>query len=447
MERRDFLKILGGSGAAAALGGCAQPVEKILPYVIPDEDVVPGVTTWYATVCRECPAGCGMLVRTREGRAVKVEGNATHPVNAGALCARGQASLQGLYNPDRIPQPHRRDASGRLHPIGWDEAEALLAERLADLRSRRAGERVAFVGRLEMGGLRQLVGQFLGTIGSSWHLTYEPFAYEPLRAANRIAFGRDAIPFYDLAAARFMLSFDADFLETWISPVEFARAFARFRSIREGTRGSFVYVGPRLNLTAANADSWLSLRPGTEGILALGLVHVILQEQLATLPDLDREQLRNLVKGYDPPRVAAQTGLPAGAIVRLARTFVAHRPSLALGGGVSTSGRKATASLVAINYLNAIAGNVGHTVRFGPNAAIATASPFGDLRRLIAAMSRGDVEVLLLHDVNPLFTLPAATGFAEAMARVPLVVSFSSFPDETAQHAHLILPEPTPLES
>src|SRR5574341_1862460 len=130
MERRDFLKILGGSGAAAALGGRAQPVEKILPYVIPDEDVVPGVTTWYATVCRECPAGCGMLVRTREGRAVKVEGNPSHPVNRGRLCARGQASLQGLYNPDRIRQPLLKDASGRFKPLSWDEAEAWLVTHL-----------------------------------------------------------------------------------------------------------------------------------------------------------------------------------------------------------------------------------------------------------------------------------------------------------------------------
>ncbi len=447
MDRRDFLKILGGSGAAAALSGCAQPVEKILPYVIPDEDIVPGVASWYATVCRECPAGCGMLVRTREGRAVKVEGNPAHPVNAGALCGRGQASLQGLYNPDRIPHPLRRDASGKTHPMSWAEAESLLAERFAALRARGAGDRMAFVGRLETGSLRRLVGEFLAAIGSTQYLIYEPFAYEPLRAANRIAFGRAAIPLYDIEAARFLLSFDADFLETWISPVAFARAFARFRAVRDGTRPGFVYVGPRLNLTAANADVWLPIRPGTEGILALGMIHVILQEKLAPVSGREGDRLWVQVQDHDSLAVAKATDLPAESVQQLARTFARERPSLALGGGIAASANNATATLVAINTLNAIVGNLSRTVRFGPNASLAEASPYADLQRLIQAMAQGDLEVLLLHDVNPLFTLPAATGFDEALAKVPLVVSFSSFPDETATAAHLVLPDHTPLES
>jgi molybdopterin-containing oxidoreductase family iron-sulfur binding subunit len=447
MDRRVFLKLLGSSGAAATLAGCGEPVERILPLVRSDEDRVPGVAAWYATVCRECPAGCGLLVRTREGRAVKVEGNPAHPVNGGGLCARGQASLQGLYNPDRIRHPIRREPSGATRPITWAEAEGLLADRLAALGERRAGARVAFVGRLETGSLRRLVGEFLAAIGSPWHLTYEPFAYEPLRAANRIVFGRDALPRYQIEAARFLLAFDADFLETWISPVEFARAFARFRTVREGTRGGFVYVGPRLNLTAANADTWIPIRPGTEGVLALGMMHVILQERLVEVPGLERERLWPLARAHEPAAVAQQTDVPAETVRSLAGAFVADRPSLALAGGIPTSGATATAGLVAVNHLNALAGNVGRTVRFGPDASLGTASPYADLRRLIAAMGRGEVEVLLLHDVNPLFTLPAAAGFAEALAKVPLVVSLSSSPHETALRSHLVLPEHTPLES
>ena len=107
--RRTFLKVLGGAAPAAALAACSPvPPERIIPFVVPPEDVVPGVASWYASVCGECPAGCGTLVRTREGRAVKVEGNPEHPINRGSLCVRGQASLQGLYNPDRIAGPQRR---------------------------------------------------------------------------------------------------------------------------------------------------------------------------------------------------------------------------------------------------------------------------------------------------------------------------------------------------
>ena len=139
IDRRNFLKLLGVS-ATAPLASCASgPVEKIIPYVIQPEDIVPGVSVHYATVCQECSAGCGMLVRTREGRAVKVEGNPSHPVNAGSLCARGQASLQGLYNPDRIRQPLARDDAGRLQPISWEESEQIVADKLQTLQTPRSG--------------------------------------------------------------------------------------------------------------------------------------------------------------------------------------------------------------------------------------------------------------------------------------------------------------------
>ena len=128
VNRRDFLKIIGVTGAATLTGCASETREKLIPYLIPAEEIVPGHALWYASTCRECPSGCGMLVKSREGRAIKVEGNPHHPVNRGRLCARGQASVQGLYNPDRIREPMRRDPAGRFQPIKWEEAEELLAE-------------------------------------------------------------------------------------------------------------------------------------------------------------------------------------------------------------------------------------------------------------------------------------------------------------------------------
>src|SRR3989338_1523582 len=133
MKRRDFFKLVGATGAAAATAGCQQATESILPLVVPNEQLVPGVAAWYATVCRECPAGCGVLARNREGRVVKLEGNPDHPVNQGALCIRGQAALQGLYNPDRLRGPMQRGASGLLKPVKWEEAEKFLVEQLTAL--------------------------------------------------------------------------------------------------------------------------------------------------------------------------------------------------------------------------------------------------------------------------------------------------------------------------
>ena len=449
IDRRAFLKVIGVGGATTALVGCgAEPPEKLIPYLIPPEELIPGMASWYATVCRECPAGCGMLVKTLEGRAIKGEGNLAHPVNQGRLCARGQASLQGLYNPDRIREPLSRDQNGHLHSISWDEAEGRVASRLADLRRKGKADRVAFLTPLLSGGLDRLIDTWLSALGSRRRLRYEPFAYEPLRTANRITFGRDAIPAYDLEGAKFLLSFGADFLETWISPVAYARGFAAMRAYQDGRIGTFFYVGPRLSLTAANADRWIPIKPGTEGFLALGMIHVILGEGLeGALPQEERERLKSLVKPYPPERVAIRTELPEGTIFRLARAFAREKPSLALGGGVAMTGSNATSTCVAINLLNYVVGNVGKTVRFGPNVTLANLATYRDMLSLIDAMNGDKVEVLLLYSTNPLFTLPQAAGFREALRKVPLVVSFSSFLDETTAEAHLILPDHTFLES
>src|SRR2546427_11523254 len=190
MNRRDFFKIVTVSGAAAASGGCQQASETILPLVVPNEQLVPGVASWFATVCRECPAGCGVIARNREGRVVKLEGNPDHPVNSGALCARGQASLQNLYHPDRFAGPQRRDG-GTLRAVGWDEATKALADKVGALRQSRKGRSIALVSQLETSSLGVLLDQWTQAIGARPRLAYEPFAFEAMRAANRQTFGRD----------------------------------------------------------------------------------------------------------------------------------------------------------------------------------------------------------------------------------------------------------------
>src|SRR5574341_2380605 len=143
LNRRRFLKVLGvaGGGSLAATACGSQSPEKLIPYLIPVDDQVPGVATWYATTCRECPAGCGLHVRVREGRAVKLEGNPDHPINRGKLCARGQAALQGLYNPDRVRTPLARGEDGQLAPITWDEA----LQRLRDQVQRASEQGLVFL--------------------------------------------------------------------------------------------------------------------------------------------------------------------------------------------------------------------------------------------------------------------------------------------------------------
>jgi molybdopterin-containing oxidoreductase family iron-sulfur binding subunit len=440
MNRRRFLTVLGATGGgAAALGGCAgDQADKLIPYLIPPDNQIPGVATWYATTCRECPAGCGLHVRVREGRAVKVEGNPDHPINRGRLCARGQASLQGLYNPDRIRGPMARAADGTFESISWDDAQHRLAERVGQA----GAAQVRFVTGAETGTFGRLVREWLAALGAPAPVAFEPFAHEALRWAGRQAFGQDALPRYDVAAARYVISFGADFLETFLSPVRLAREFATGHGLTDGAMGRFVHVEPRMSLTGMNADEWIAPKPGSEALVALAMARVILAERLGR-PPADAARLSGVLASYTPSAVAEPCDVPAETIERLAREFAAE-PSVAVAGGVGAQHDQAHVTALATHFLNYVAGNVGRTVRFpdGPPAA----GTYADLTGLVADMQAGNVAMLLLHEANPAYAAPAGLAFAAAMERVPFKVSFSRFMDETAAGCDLILPDHDPLE-
>ena len=433
LKRRDFLKVVGASGAGASVLGCStERVEHLLPYVVPPEDITPGVATWYTTVCGECEAGCGMWVRTREGRVVKVEGNPQHPVSRGALCSRGHSSLQALYNPDRYTGPMLRQG-GELRPIPWEDAEQMVADRLAD-----AGEHYLLTGSTGS-SLAALMSDFAGATGGQV-VRYDPLAEAPLREASRIVFGRDVVPWYDLEEARFIVSFGADFLESWLSPVRDGRGFARMSSVdEEGRKGRFTFVGSRLSLTGQNADDWLPIRPGSEALVALAMANVVGGGPAAG-------PYRNIVAAYNPENVANMVGVEAASIRELAERF-AEGPSLALGPGIAGLHRGATAANVAVAILNSVAGNVGRTVHYDAPQLDAPSAGFAPMQEVIEAMRGGGVGAVLVHGSNPAYALPASSGFREAYGNVPFKVSFASAMDETAAEADLILPDRHFLES
>src|SRR5882724_2025434 len=159
IDRRRFLKVLGVTGAgAAAVSACGigpEPTERLIPYLVQPEDQIPGTATYYATTCRECAAGCGVRVRVREGRAVKLEGNPDSPINRGRLCARGQAALQGLYNPDRISHPLVRNAGGTFEAIDWDGALQRLSAKVREAQ----GKGIVFLTGAEQSSFGDLVDE------------------------------------------------------------------------------------------------------------------------------------------------------------------------------------------------------------------------------------------------------------------------------------------------
>ena len=436
IQRRDFLRVVGASGAGATMFGCSTDnVEKLIPYVVPPEEITPGVATWYASVCGECAAGCGIWVRTREGRAVKIEGNPQHPVSGGALCARGHSALQGLYNPDRLTGPMMRDGDG-FTPVSWEDAEAQLVERLG-----AAGGNVLLVTGSAGGALGHLFDRFAEVTGGT-RVEYEALSEAPLREAARLAFGRDVVPTYDFEAARFVLSFGADFLETWLSPTAYGRGFARMSAIDQmGSKGRFVFLAPRLSLTGQNADEWFPIRAGSEAGVALAMAAVIAGDGADAGPYAD------LLAGFDLDAAANAAGLSTDEIADLARRFVTEGPGLALGPGVSGQHRGATGANMAVLVLNHVAGNIGRSVHLASPDQAAASSAYASFESAMGSMRAGEVAVALVHGANPAYSLPPAAGFADAFGAVPFKVSFASALDETAHLADLVLPDTHPLES
>ena len=444
MKRRRFLQVAGVTGAGLAAGCSSGEPDHLLPYLVPSDELIPGIPTVYASTCRECPAGCGIRVTTREGRAIKVEGNPDHPVNRGRLCARGQAALQGLYDPDRVTRPMKRNGA-TWSPITWEQAEQEVAAALGAAATSGA-DRVAFIGAAEAGPLDRFYDAWIAAFRSSRRVRYEAFAFEPLREASRLVFGVTAVPSHDFGAARYILSFGADFLETWLSPVEYAGGFAAAHGYREGRMAKFVAVEPRRGLTGFSADEWVAPKPGTEALLALGIANAALRQGRGRVQGREADQLRGFLARFDAATVAQQTGVAAEVIERLAREFTERAPSLAVAGGVAGQHAAATQTAVAVHLLNYVAGNVGRTVTFPAASVWDQVATYQDMTRLIAAMNDGSVDVALVHATNPAFTLPALAAFAAAFRKVKLKVSFSSYMDETAALCDLILPDHHPLE-
>ena len=419
------------------------------------EDLVTGTDNWYASTCRQCPAGCGNIVRVMEGRAKKIEGNPNHPLSRGKLCVRGQAGVQALYHPDRIAGPMRRSGprgSGQYERISWNDAEAEIVPRLQNTQA----DRVLLATEPLRGRLAMVTKRFVEALGIRQHSFETLERSTNLKAAMRQVFGVEQLPEFDLENTSFLLGFGADLLETWLSTVRYNRGYGHLRQGDNRERGTFVHVDSRFSMTAANADKWVPVKPGMEGIVALGLAYVIIREELgdkAAADAMTGGRGFEALAPFAPNLTAEMTGVSEHDAIYLARRFANEQPSLAIGGGSAGAHTNGVYNLAAIYSLNVLVGNLGVDggLHFNPSPLSPGAggslpdSTFKDWQDI--ANDMGNVELLMVRNVDPVHGLPEDLGFQESIAKVPYVVSFSSFMDDTTSQADLILPDSTYLES
>jgi anaerobic selenocysteine-containing dehydrogenase len=450
ISRRDFLKLVGASAAATAvLTGCGPASRYVTrePYTKMPEYTYNGQSTYYATTCRECPAGCGIVVRTMQGRALKVEGNPNHPVNQGKTCARGQATLHGMYNPDRMQDPVKQSARGSRNftTMKWDAAVSVVADALKNTDP----SGIAFLMGMAPDHIFDLVSDLTTTIGAPPPVRFGVLGMFESRAtlskAAEDMLGGAGLPFFDLANADVTFSFGANFLETWLSPVAFTRNYSNMRRGKAGRRGYLVQFEPVMSQTAANADEWIPIQPGTEGLVALALGRLVAEKRLPSLPQA--------FSAVDVQAASKASGVSMDTLDRLAQIFADSDHSLAIPGGAALGQVNGLQAAKAVLAFNALVGNFGQEggVYLSPSAPTADSyhrpASIQEMAAFVDKLKAGDVKVLFVHNVNPVFDLPQALGFNDALKSVPLVISFATFPDETAMQADYIFPDHQGLEA
>jgi anaerobic selenocysteine-containing dehydrogenase len=458
-----------------------------------DAGWAPGLEERRTSACLLCPARCGIRGRVVDGRLVRIMGNPLHPMNQGGVCPRGLAGVQMLYHPERLASPLVRvgpRGAGQWQPVSQEGAVALVTERLQSLRAEGRPEALALLAGYCAGSMQDLWRQFLRSYGS------------PNYVADDYADGTDAImslmhgiprrPAYDLERADLVLSFGAPLFESWWAPLQAFAAFAGPNENGEGRR-RFVQVDTRFSRTAARAQEWIGIRPGTHAVLALGVAYVLLRDELFDAAFVERhvtgfddfvdeggrrrEGYRSLVmRNYRPEEVSAVTGVPVERITQLARALAQRRASVVVCGPDVTLAPNGVVAGMAVHSLNVLLGSVNRPggVLFGQDAPLEplpppvldeisnaglgrepvgeAPPPFGAgdraLRFAEALASGGgpEVEALFLYYANPLASSTHPEAWSAALVEIPFVVSFSPFLDETTRHADLVLPDLLPYE-
>ena len=439
-SRRRFLQVLGTSGAGAATAAACGPpnfADKLIPSLVEEEGITPGVSDTYATVLPDAgPEPVPVHAQVRDGRVLGLSPNDRFGGGTSGLSSLTHSTLQDLYDPDRVSQPIRRNPSTEegappLQYASWDDATAALTDAV------RVGGAVLLTGRVT-GTAARFIADWARVMGVE-HIAWEPFGNRALAAGTGDVSGGAGMPRFDLSGTDRIVCFGADFLGTWLAPTQLSAGFAAARDVEAHRHAKFTFVGPRMSLTGANADEWIEARAGTEGAVALAVAGVVAEAMGAALPAG--------VPSVAPESVADAAGVSAEAIRALGEELAAAETPVAMPPGIESQGADARQAHAAVAALNQLLGAVGRSVFPGAGAPEGTTAGFADMQALVERMRAGQVRSLIVAGCNPAYALPAAAGFAEAMADVPNTIAITPHLDETAAACGWILPCHHALES
>ena len=467
VDRRSFLSFVIGGAAGTALSPLPWKLmddSSIWSQMWPWTPVPPdGEVVYEDSTCSLCPGGCGISVRKVDSRAVKIEGQSGHPVNDGSICILGLSGLQMLYGPTRIKSPMKRigeRGEGKWQKISWDEAIAILTEKLIDIRDKGEAHTVAAIAGSDSGTVPALIQRFMTAYGSP-NFMRSPSNRDADEFAVKALFGAGGRTGFDVENADYILSFGSGFVDGWGSPVRMFKA----ASLWKDKAITVVQVEPRLSNSAAKATRWVPVNPGTEADLALGIAAVLVDGNMLDTGSVSGlgSWKNDLLATYTREKVSQTTGVAPKTITELAKGFAgANRPLALFGRGkglVSGSLRETAAAYL----LNALTGNINQKGGMWaipevdyiqwPDVATddlasagldqprldgAGAGKYADARyltnRLVDSVNGGGpypMQALLVAGANPCHDLPDTQSVKAAFARIPFIASFSSFQDET----------------
>ena len=405
ITRRNFLKATGFS-MAALLASCSRaPVEKAIPFLIQPEEVTPGKAYWYASTSHSCPSGCGILVKNRDGRPIKVEGNPNHPISQGGVCPVCQAGILGLYDSKRLSHPmeNREESS-------WKDVDRNI---IRDIKGAMLKEKdiILLTGTITSPSTRNYIQKFLDKYKNSFHYEYDPISSSAILNAHEINYGDRILPGYRFDKADMILSIDADFLGTWISPVQFTKDYRKNRDLSADSISKHIQVESRLTITGSKADRRIVLDP---------------------------KEIKELVNNI----YHALSGRSGDHIADELAAELKHNK----GKSLVISGINDVEIQILINRINHQLMNIGETIDL-KNRSFQFKGDDNNIKQLISKLENGKVGVLMIHNVNPVSDIPGGDKFAALLKKADTTISFSSKMDESADKCLYVCPEPHYLES